>query len=185
MSRQLSTIQRPAGSHIGWVAIGIIGAVSFTFIGMLYGGWITPVTSPTTDASVNPNFQLTSTQTGSTPAYEVKISNVTENNVPDPAFTLAPGNTLLLMDISIKNLTGAPQELVPVSDLFVRDNEGDTFPLHPALVVKNPLPSTKVAPGQTVSGQISFEVPKKLARPLLYVDMQWSNLAPIVYDVMK
>ena len=42
-----------------------------------------------------------------------------------------------------------------------------------------------LTPGKTVTGQLSFAVPKILAHPLLYIDLGWGDTAPVVIDVMK
>lgn len=132
----------------------------------------------------NPNRILTSLEVGQNNAIKVAISNVSESDKADKAFPIETNNTLLVMDISITNETEQIQKLIPVNQLYVRSDEGDYSPMHPSMYVTNGLPSTDLEPLQTVSGQISFEVPKRIARPLLYVDTGWNNLAPIVFDTL-
>lgn len=128
---------------------------------------------------------LSSQQTAENKAFSVVVSNVTESDKFDPAFTLPDGYTMLLFDIKITNLSRGEQSLIPVNNLFVRSREGDTFPLHPSLEITKPLESGPVAAGATVDGQISFGVPKTLAHPLLYVDLGWDDYVPIVIDVLR
>lgn len=141
--------------------------------------------APTPRVIANSNTILTSLQSDETPAYTVSVKNVTENATVDQAFTIDPADTMLIMDISITNQTSAKQDLVPVNQLYVRDREGDTFMMHPSMLLKTPLAAASLAPGQTVTGQISFDVPKKLAKPLVYIDFGWNSQAPTVIDVLK
>lgn len=140
---------------------------------------------PTPRIIANSNLILTSLQTDETPAYTVNVKNVTENSTFDPAFTIDTTDTMLILDIAITNHTSAKQDLVPTTQLYVRDREGDTFMMHPSVAIKNPLAAASVGAGETVKGQISFAVPKKLANPLLYVDFGWKNQAPTVIDVLR
>ncbi len=127
---------------------------------------------------------LTSHQIANNGAQTVSISNVAENDKMDYAFAIDPTETMLTMDISITNNTDATQTLIPVNQLYVRSTEGDYVTLHASMYVKNPLKSQELAPGKTATGQISFNVPKRVAKPLLYVDTGWNNHVPIVFDVL-
>lgn len=140
---------------------------------------------PTPRIIPNSNYILTSLQTDETKAYSLSVSNVTENSNFDPAFTIDPTHTMLIMDVSITNHSAGKQDLTPTTQFYVRDREGDTFVMHPSIRITNPLAATSIGAGQTVKGQISFDVPKKLAHPLLYVDFGWNDLAPTVIDVLK
>lgn len=138
-----------------------------------------------TAAPDDPNKILTSLQIAKTDAYEVKVSNVTENAKKDNAFTLAAGDTMLILDISITNISSGAQQLVPASQFYARDRKGGLYMLHPSSYVTNPLVLSTLQPGESITGQLSFAVPKVIAHPLLYVDLGWDNNAPTVIDVLK
>lgn len=127
---------------------------------------------------------LTSHQVGTNAALEVSVSDVTENDSPDNAFAILPTETMLILTISITNKTDDTQQLIPVNQLYVRSNEGDYSTLHVSSFVTAPLAATDLAPGKTATGQISFNVPKRVAHPLLYVDTGWANMVPLVFDVL-
>ncbi len=127
---------------------------------------------------------LTSRQTGSNTAQTVSVSNVAENDKKDYAFTIDPSETMLILDVSITNNTNDTQHLIPANQLYVRSSEGDYATLHASMYVKTPLQSQDLAPGKTAKGQVSFNVPKREAKPLLYVDTGWDNHVPIVFDVL-
>ena len=130
------------------------------------------------------NQVLTSLQSGNNPSQKVTISNVSENDKMDYAFTIDPSETMLILDVSITNTSSATKQLIPVNQFFVRTSQGETAALHASMYVTNPLKSEDLAPGQTAKGQISFNVPKREAKPLLYVDTGWDNYVPIVFDVL-
>lgn len=136
-------------------------------------------------ALADPHKVLTSLQRSATEAYVVNVSNVTVNDKEDNAFGPAPGETILILDISITNVSSGQQQLVPASQFFVRDRQGGLYLPHPSSYVTAPLNLVMVDPGSTITGQLSFAIPKILAHPLLYVDLGWNDTAPIVIDVMK
>ncbi len=128
---------------------------------------------------------LTSSDRAKTMAFEATISNVTESDKPDPAFKIAPSETMLILDIKITNRTAKDQDLVPVNQLYVRGREGEAATMHPTLALTRPLAATTLAPGATVTGQVSFNVPKSLAHPLVYFDPGWGGFGPVVFDSMR
>lgn len=133
----------------------------------------------------NGGHVLTSSQTAQTPELAAAVKNVSESDKIDIAFTLPEGETMLVMDFSITNHTKSIQDFIPTSQLYVRTRVGDYRPLHPSLKVKNAIKAGQIAPGETISGQISFGVPKAATNPLLFVDTGWEAAAPVVFDVLK
>lgn len=127
---------------------------------------------------------LTSQQEVKTPAFNAHVSNVYETDKTDYAFPFDTGQTILIFDISITNNTAASQDFYPANQLFVRDQEGGSYQPHASMYVTRPVAAQTIKPGQTVSGQISFAIPKRLTRPLLYVDLGWNNQTPAVFDVL-
>ncbi len=145
--------------------------------------------SPTTAApaqTITKTTQyVTSNYEATNSALKAKISDVTENDQNDPAFTIDPSETMLIMDITITNITSRKQQLVPSTQLYVRSNEGDYAQLHASMFVAKPLPAKELAPGESVSGQISFNVPKRVAAPLVYIDTGWNKYGPVIFDALK
>ncbi|MBC7746868.1 DUF4352 domain-containing protein [Pedobacter sp.] len=136
-------------------------------------------TAPTASEKV-----LTSLQTGENDAMTVTVSHVTENSDKDKAFTIDPKETMLILTIAITNNTDSIQSLIPVNQFFVRTNEGDTIALHVSSFVTSPLAATELVSGETVTGQLSFNVPKHISSPLLYIDTGWGKNVPLVFDVL-
>ncbi|MCA9325827.1 DUF4352 domain-containing protein [Candidatus Saccharibacteria bacterium] len=135
-------------------------------------------------SSDSQNRQHTSQEVGTNGAMSVTISDVTENDKRDPAFTIPETETMLILTIDITNTTTETQQLIPSTQLYVRTVEGDYSKLHASMFVTKQLPAKDLKPGQTVSGQVSFSVPKRIAKPLLYVDTGWHNYGPVVFDVL-
>lgn len=133
---------------------------------------------------INANHVYTSLQTGIVGSTKATISKFTENSKIDQAFTIDPSETMLIMDIKITNLSNSTQHLLPSIQLYARSDQGTNSALHASMYVTNPLKATDLAPGQSASGQISFNVPKIASRPLVYVDTGWDNYPPIVFDAL-
>ncbi len=126
----------------------------------------------------------TSLQTVRNLAVQARVSNVGENTALDRAFPLAEGQTMLIMDITITNMTTRTQHLLPANQFYVRSDEGDYSPMHASSHITKPLEAKDLEPGESASGQISFGVNKHLTSPLLYIDTQWDNSTPLVIDVL-
>ncbi len=128
---------------------------------------------------------LRSTQTAHTPSLVASINKIAEIDKSDPAFTLEDNETLLSMMLTITNRTSSSQFFIPTSVLYVHTGKGDYRPLHPSIYVTDQIFSGTLKPGQTVSGQISFSVPKQEINPLLYIDTGWNDEVPIVFSPLK
>jgi hypothetical protein len=130
-------------------------------------------------------YILGSSQTAMTDEYTVTINKVTKNDSKDYAFGYDnEKDTMLIVDVTIRNRTSLPQTLAPSVQFYLRTSDGLTFAMHPSMFVSNPLQFEQVASGTTASGQISFVIPKTITRPLLYVDLGWNNRVPVVYDIL-
>ncbi len=114
----------------------------------------------------------------------VSVKNVTTNSDNDPAFTIPSDQTMLIMDVTIKNLTDETQHLIPSTQFYVRSAEGETYNLHASMHVSNPIPAANIKANTTVEGQIGFAIPKRLDTPILYVDTGWNQSTPLLIDVL-
>lgn len=128
---------------------------------------------------------LTAQQHANTPAFFASISHISEDIRVDPAFTLADGETMLIMNLTIANNSAIDQNFIPSTQLYIRTQGGDYRPLHPSMFVTNQIFSGTLKPHQEVSGQISFGVPKTATNPLLYIDTGWLDQTPTVFSTLK
>jgi hypothetical protein len=165
----------------------ILGIATLVIINAAYV--VNRLTAPAPVTETTPTVSwphvLRSTQTARTPALIASVGKVSESDKADPAFTLDDGETLLAMDLSITNRTAGSQDFIPTSDLYVHTSQGDYRPLHPSMYVTQQIFSGTMKPGQTVSGQISFSVPKQATDPLLYIDTGWNSEVPVVFAPLK
>lgn len=127
--------------------------------------------------------RTTSLERASNGTVEVTVKNVTTNSDADPAFGVSDDMTMLIMQMTIKNLSRQTQQLIPAHQLYVRSSEGDYQSLHASMHVTAPIPMKDLRPGESVSGEVSFAVPKRLDTPLVYVDTGWNASLPLVIDV--
>jgi hypothetical protein len=132
-----------------------------------------------------PNTVLTSKDTARTSAVSVSLSKITENSAMDYAFTLDDSQTMLILTVSITNNSSTSQRLLPVNQFYVRTRTGDYAALHPSMYIKHPLAAATLKPGQTVSGELSFGVPKSASDLYFYADTGWNNQTPVVFNVLK
>lgn len=152
-------------------------AVLFGLVSLFLLGWLA-------QTFVNrPVLRVTSLQTGKNSVLTARVENVGTITAADPAFAVDPSENMLVMKLTVKNTSSQKQHFIPVTQLYIRSGEGDYSALHPSSHVARPLPATDLYPNQSVSGEISFVIPKRLATPLLYVDTGWDSAAPIVVDV--
>lgn len=138
----------------------------------------------TTRANLVTTSTVTSAQATRNASVQASVKDITTNDTPDPAFAFESGETMLIMTLTVKNISRETQHFIPVSQLYIRSETGDYSPLHPSMYVTNPLGSQDLTPGQTVTGQVSFVVAKHSARPLLYIDTAWSAATPLTIDIL-
>lgn len=131
-----------------------------------------------------PKTVLPSTVSGVNSSFTVAVKGVKEDSTPDPAFAFDAQETMLIATVTITNTSGKKQQLSAASQLYVRSQDGSYFAMHPSSRVQKELGSKEVAPGETVTGDVSFAIPKILTKPLLYVDLGWNDFVPVVFDVL-
>ena len=101
----------------------------------------------------------------------------------DPAFAPAAGSAIGVTTVSVKNNDNQPHQFYPALHTYVRDDEGVTYPMHPTVMLQQPLPAGMIAPGATVTGELSYEVPQRAGRLRLYIDPAWNGTGPVVFQL--
>jgi hypothetical protein len=127
--------------------------------------------------------RTTSLQLSYNGAVQAQVRNVSSQQ-SDPAFALDQMELVLIMDLSIKNISKTKQQFIPVNNLYIRGEEGTYAALSMSGHVTNPISSQDIEPNQSISGQVSFRIPKTVTTPLLYVDTGWNKSLPLVIDVL-
>jgi hypothetical protein len=166
--------------------IAIIAALAAT-TSILYSKETSPKASINKDAVVMPSLQriLKTSDIASSEMFDIKISNVYESEKSIKGFEIAQSETFLVFNVSIKNKTGVEQNFYPVTQMFVRDTRsGQTFYMAPT-TLSNPLQAGSIKPGDTIEGQLSYAIPKTTPRPLLYIDLGWDDIVPVVFSPLQ
>lgn len=125
----------------------------------------------------------TSLQLAYNGAIQAQVRNVATKET-DTVFPIDSTQVILVMEITVKNTTRKAQQFIPVNHLYIRGEEGSYAALHMSSHAARPIPATDLVPGGSVSGQISFVIPKTVSTPRLYVDTGWDRSIPLVIDVM-
>lgn len=136
-----------------------------------------PTASPTPTVATIGDAQLTGTGSASGGLFSSEVPvEVTVNGarVSYGESTLAPkpGNLWVYFDISVKNVGGAPAQVSNLN-LSARDESGRTYGYSiDGLIGSNGLVHAATAqPGETVRGEVPFEIPQQSAR----VFFIWEN----------
>ncbi|HEY6737067.1 MAG TPA: DUF4352 domain-containing protein [Candidatus Saccharimonadia bacterium] len=117
--------------------------------------------------------------------YRMSVTSNVKTVTNDPAFTPEPSQNLVMFAISVTNTSKTVRPFLPSIQTYIRDDEGGTYPMHPSTSVTNPLPATDLAPGQTVSGQVSYAIPAGLKKFRFFVDPDWAGMTPVVFDLSR
>jgi hypothetical protein len=119
-----------------------------------------------------------------TDLYEIKLGAV-QSIEKDPAFTPAPDQDIVIIPVTLTNHAKTNYQFLPALSTYIRDEEGGIYKMHPTVYLKNPLPAGDVAAGATVSGELSYAIPKTLKSFKFYVDAGWGDMAPAVFYIKR
>lgn len=161
--------------------LSLVGSVKL--VNRLRHGKMPTLAAPTPTADQS-KF-LNSSQPVERDSYKLEVLGVARQLKPDPAFNPDPDMATLVVDVRLTNKSAGPQQLIPATQFYVRTRDGDVYILHASMYVTKQLPAEFIEGGQSVTGQLSFAVPKALTNPLVYVDLGWDNATPAVIDILK
>jgi hypothetical protein len=74
--------------------------------------------------------------------------------------TYQPGTTrkYVIVELEVKNPTALPFNFAPVVQTYLTDSKGYKYEMAPA-ELPNPIEAGPIAPGETIRGQLSYNVP--------------------------
>jgi len=110
------------------------------------------------------------------------VARVTTDEAGDAVYKPNPGNKFVVVDISVDNNTSSQRPVVPVTQVYLKDQTGNTYFISPA-PMQNPLNAGNLVAGDNLKGQLSFEVPKDAKNLKLYFDPGWDNVSPFVFSL--
>jgi hypothetical protein len=99
-----------------------------------------------------------------------------------PTMEPAKGFTNLLLKVKIKNTSKRNLDFYPSIQSYIRDSQGGYYTMHPAMSTGVPLEAGQIKPGETLEGELSYEVSKHLVQPRYYLDANWDG-GPMVFDL--
>lgn len=101
--------------------------------------------------------------------YDVRIDSVTRGNGEKGSLNPGEGRTYLIVTLYVKNKTSKVLPLYPVSQTYIKDSQGQTYSIGPAMV-KQPFLAGDLAPGDQIKGEIAYEIPSNITKPLFYFE---------------
>lgn len=107
-----------------------------------------------------------------TAAYNLRLSDLKYDQTGDDTYKPASGNEFVVITLTISNLTSQSLQFLPVLQTYLKDSRGKSYSLTPA-PLDSPIQSGSLLPGDTISGQVSYEVPIGTTDLNLYFDSGW------------
>ncbi len=161
--------------------------VGFALLGMTLGLVVVLVGRYGTNIhqASSPLRVLSQAQVATNSAYEMKLSNTHTIDGKDPAFGLDPGRKFLVTTLSVTNKSNETIKLWPSTQTYVRDTEGGSFVMHPTTTIIKPYLAGEIEPGQTVTGELSYDVPVDVTNARLFIDPGWNSMQPVVFALTK
>ncbi len=102
----------------------------------------------------------------------IKINSV-QTSVGKGHFKAPDGMHYLIVDLTVKNTSGKPLNVLPSTDTYVKSPAGKITNLSP-FSLERPYRAGELLPGEQITGQLSYLVPKTGPQKL-YVDALWSG----------
>jgi len=88
--------------------------------------------------------------------YVVTVNSV-KTDAGDDVFKPKDGNTFLIVDVSVKNVSSKEQDLSSLLQFTLKDSSGQKY--NETIVSNATAPDGKIAAGDVTKGQLAYEVP--------------------------
>jgi hypothetical protein len=159
----------PKKSHKGlWIVLTVVLVVVLATCGIIgmaasAGGSHVVATSTATQPATTDTSNASTYKVGQTvnvdSTWNVTINKVS-TNAGDGQFNVPKsGNTFLLVDVTEKNISSDQQNASGLVQYTLRGEDGTAYTQTPTLGTD---PGGAVSAGQTIKGQLAYEVPKKV-----------------------
>lgn len=100
-----------------------------------------------------------------------------------PSFKPNVGNVFLVQKVTINNDTEKPINFLPSIQTYIRDKEGSIYTMRPTMVTPEPFEAGTIAAHSIRSGNLTYEVSKRLVGLKIYFDSGWGGRGPVVFDL--
>jgi hypothetical protein len=101
--------------------------------------------------------------------YDVQLSSATWGSGESGSLKPDKDKTYFIVDLYVKNKSGKTLPLYPLSQTYIKDDQGQTYGVGPAMVLQ-PFQGGDLAPGDKIKGQIAYEIPISLKNPRFYLE---------------
>lgn len=128
--------------------------------------------SGSSDVTVTPNTVLAFDHPAKTPAYDLHLLSQRRDSTGNQIFQPEPGHEFIIITLSLKNLSPKPVQFFPVLQTYLKDPSGQTYNLSPAPLT-SPINAGSLLPDDTVTGELSYQIPIGLSRLVFYFDPGW------------
>lgn len=102
-------------------------------------------------------------------SYDVRIDNVARGSGEKGSLNPGAGKTYLIVTLYVKNKTNKVLPLYPVTQTYIKDSQGQTYSIGPAMV-KQPFLAGDLSAGDQIKGELAYEIPTNLKNPLFYFE---------------
>jgi hypothetical protein len=101
-----------------------------------------------------------------------------------PSMEPLDGDHFIILHVKIKNISKRTLNFYPAIQSYIRDSQGGYYSMHPALNTGKDYEAGPIRPGETVEGELSYEVSKHLVEPRYYIDANWDG-GPMVFSLQE
>jgi hypothetical protein len=101
--------------------------------------------------------------------YDVRIDSVYRGSGEKGSLNPGDGKTYLIVNLYVKNKTNKILPLYPVTQTYIKDSQGQTYSIGPA-IVKQPFLAGDLQPGDQIKGELAYVVPDTIQEPLFYFE---------------
>lgn len=116
------------------------------------------------------------------PWTRTTVTAVREETGTNPGFKPSSGNKMMVASVQVQNVSNVVLPFSPLEQMYVADSSNVAHVMASAENTK-PLHAASLAPGDTISGDIAFEVPNGSTKNVLHFDPGWQNQAPVLVDL--
>ena len=158
------------------------------FIGVGFGALISLAAKPNSTSNSNSNYVSQNKdlynqgETSTKEGLSFTINKVSTDTVGDEVYKPNPNHKFAVLDVTISNNSSAQIPIVPVTQMYLKKDDGTIYYINPAPMV-SPLAGGNLPSGENIKGQISFEIPSSITNAKFVFDSGWANTSPSVFSI--
>ncbi len=111
-----------------------------------------------------------------------KVTGVRRETGKNPAFKPTEGNVLLVVGIELQNVSQVVLPISPLEQMYVTDSAHVAHIMASASPAK-PMRAAEIVPGDTLAGEVAFEVPADSTSNIFHIETGWQNQSPVLVEL--